>query len=75
MPTTQLTPSYVIDSTGQKVAVLLEVGEYERLMERAGEMETLRGFMSRPPDDSNAVFAGAVSRGDEMESLGLRSFP
>ena len=72
---TPSTPCYVIDAKGQKVAVLLEVEEYDKLVERAGEIETLRGFMSKSADDSNAVYAGAPKRADEFEALGLRSFP
>ncbi len=47
-------PRYIVDEKGKKVAVVLEIAEYERLIEKLEELADLRAY-----DE-------AVAEGDEF---------
>lgn len=57
MNTTTLHPSYVIDDTGQKVSVILPVGEFEGLMEDLMDLAALVERRDEPAIAHDEVIA------------------
>lgn len=41
---TTRTERYVVDNQGMRVAVLLDIGEYERLLEELEELDAIRAY-------------------------------
>ena len=56
-----LEESFVINTSGEKVAVLLEIQRYMRLLEAEEELDALRAYDIAKADDGEAVpFAQAI---------------
>ena len=56
---------FVVDAHGERVAVLLEIGDYEKLLEELEELEAVRAYdAAKAADDESIAFDKAV---DEIE--------
>ncbi len=53
---------YVVDEQGNRVAVLLDIAEYERVLQELEELESLRAYSAaKAPGDEVVPFGQAVA--------------
>ena len=68
MPATT-SPRFVTDSEGQRIAVLLDLPDYERLVEAAEELEDIRAYDEAKASGDEAIpFEQAVREIEEGRS-------
>jgi len=54
MGSAKISPRFIVDDSGQRIAVVLEVEEYERLLRASEELDDLRAY-DRAKDTSDDV--------------------
>ena len=58
---------YVVDESGKRTAVLLEIERYEKLLEAQEELEELRAFdNAKSSSDEAILFSQATTEIEEM---------
>ena len=58
----QINERYVVDDKGKRVAVLLDIADYERILRELEELESVRAYDAAKSDKDEAVpFDQAVS--------------
>ncbi|MFQ6000618.1 MAG: type II toxin-antitoxin system Phd/YefM family antitoxin [Anaerolineae bacterium] len=59
---TSLNERYIIDEKGKRVGVLLDIDEYERLLEELEELESIRAYdAAKASKDETIPFDQAIS--------------
>lgn len=51
----RLNERYLIDEKGKKVGVLLDIADYENLLEELEELESIRGYDSAKASNDEAI--------------------
>jgi PHD/YefM family antitoxin component YafN of YafNO toxin-antitoxin module len=55
-------PRFIVDDSGEKTAVILDLAEYKRLLEEAEELESIRAYdAAKAAGDEAIPFEQAVS--------------
>jgi PHD/YefM family antitoxin component YafN of YafNO toxin-antitoxin module len=54
------TEQFVVDGSGNKTAVLLDIDRYSELLEAQEELESIRAFDEAKASKDEAIFAEAV---------------
>ena len=61
MPTSKEPPRYVTDHDGKRVAVILDLEQYEQLLDAAEELEDIRAFdEAKASDEASIPFEQAI---------------
>jgi PHD/YefM family antitoxin component YafN of YafNO toxin-antitoxin module len=61
------TAQYVVDGNGNRTAVLLEVEQYEELLEAQEELEAIRAYdEAKASDDETIPFSQATAEIEEL---------
>ncbi len=59
----QLGQKYVIDNQGNPIAVLLDIEEYQKLLEELEELEAIRAYdLATSIDDEEIPFEQAIAK-------------
>ena len=63
---------YVVDAEGNRVAVMLDIATYERLLEAAEETECVRAYDAAKPGVEAEMQAGEFTTLEEYETARAR---
>lgn len=65
--------SYLTDSQGHRKAVVLEIEEYNKIMDQLDELEAIRSYdKAKSSNDERILFEEAVKEIEEREKLDMR---